>query len=169
MSVSTTSFITSQRVFIISVLGLLTYVHGLELQTAVQTTVGKLVMLIGIIGLTFLDKVAGLALATFYIALSYSDLYEGFVSEGRLDETEIDTKNLDPSKVTVKAIIQGSFCKNGQLIPGKTLPMLLKANNCTNPCDDKCSFSTTDGQELLHIETLLKSKPAMSLPVFASA
>ena len=74
-------------------------------------------------------------------------------------DAPIADKTEDNDNVQLQSLIRRSYCENNQLKTGKTFPTdVFKLKDCTDPCDPKCKYTTSDGSELITIEQLLRSR-----------
>jgi len=65
----------------------------------------------------------------------------------------------------LQMLIRRSYCENNQLKSGKTFPTdVFQLKDCTDPCDPKCKYATSDGSELITIEQLLRARDSNRTP-----
>jgi hypothetical protein len=153
---------------------------------------GRIVMLLVILGVSKYDKWCAILVFVFFVLLAETspldiNLYEGFVPDanlhtlGGVEETGSYNVAQTSSATDVKVVgevaddealkqqFQSSFCVKNTLIGGKPLPAAVKFTGCidNNPCDKSCKFtySVSAGDEQLTVAEMLKPQNSTQLPV----
>jgi len=166
------------ELIMVSVAFLMVYLYS-DLFTALykNSILGRLLVLSLIIAATFKKTEYGILGAIVYVMLDKS-IMEGMSNNNTKHSDESKNKNIDTNDAI--ASFKKKHCKNGELIDndGKTIDIKdlaanfpeisfnLENNNTCNPCDEKCNFKLTSGNERISVEE--KMRPVDSATVSTS-
>ena len=134
-----------------------------------QGLLTKALTLFSLLALAAYDPGLGGIFAVLYMFLAQKaavHFYEGATdmtaaeAEPTADASVAD-KTEDNDNMQLQTLIRRAYCENDQLKTGKTFPSdVFKLSGCTDPCDPKCKYTTSDGSELITIEQLLRARDA---------
>lgn len=135
-----------------------------------QTTLGKLALLLAVVGAALHSTMSGLLVAAVFIYLSES-VFEGMSSSAATPVEKAQKLQEDYDKILE---LRKEHCKkiNGEVlftdangnvltldeIKKKYPHLSFDDKTCTNPCDDGCSIQITEGMEQLTTEESLRPK-----------
>lgn len=166
------------ELFMALIVGLIIYLYS-DLFTALykNSILGKLLGVLLIIAATFKKTEYGILAAIIYMVLDKT-VVEGMSNNDTKPSDDSENKNIDTNDAI--ASFKKKHCKNGELIDkdGNTIDIKdlaanfpevsfnLENGNTCNPCDEKCNFKLTSGNERISVEE--KMRPVDSATVSTS-
>ena len=146
-----------------------------------QSGLGRVVLLLAVIGAALHSTLSGLLVAAVFVFLSES-VFEGMQNnsaEQKHQQAEKDAKHLNYGYQKLLEL-RKEHCKekNGETLftnsKGEVMTLseikdkyphfTFEEKTCTNPCDEGCVVKVTEGNEQLSVEENLRPKQSKQLP-----